>query len=338
MIEFSFSQETLLSHIVDYYETSLQYFKRQYLPLFLRDGDLIPIHKAYLCPLCLNNYIIILFEEKAVKATSDFDLDHYPQKSIGGSNTILVCKSCNNEAGHSFEFDLKKHLELTSFGEKGLSHQVAMKTTIPNVGRFSGLIWKTENDQWEVSLKPNQKLKIKPLDDWLEYSKHNKDWKIDLTISNPQDDNINKSMLKSAYLYCFALWGYEFAFSQSAELIRNVIKGNGTYPMNVMPLKLTSDLNNYTNLPKGVCFISKPQVLRSFVVNIEIKDKEKGFSAVHPVFIPNPTENKIDDLKKIQVQMDNAITGDVNFVPLNRILSSTPFAYTETWRQMEETI
>lgn len=336
MIQFSFSKETLLQHILSYFDNSLWHFRNHYLKLFLNDGDLIPIHKAYLCPLCISNFILILREEREVKATSDFDLDHYPQKSIGGNNTILVCKSCNNQAGHNFEFALKKHLELSSFGEKGSSHKVDIKSSIPNVGNFKGLIWKNENDQWELSLKPDEKVKIKPLDEWMEHSKKSFDWSIHITIPTPQDTHINKAMLKSAYLYCFALWGYEFAFSKTGELIREVLSGKAEYPMAVLPLKFNQSSPNFTRMPRGVCFISYPEELRSFVVNILVKDKSKGLEAIHPVFIPNPSITGIDELKKIQRLMNEKITGEINMVHLNGILHSTPYAYSQTWKQMKE--
>jgi len=336
MINFSFSQDTLLKHILAYYDTSLKYFKKYYLKLFLNEGDLIPIHKAYLCPLCITNFIIALYEEKSFQATSDFDLDHYPQKSIGGKNTILVCKSCNNQAGHKFEFALKKHLELSSFAEKGISHKVDVKTSIPDVGQFKSLIWKNANDQWEISLKPNDKIKIKPLDEWMAYSKTNKNWSIQVTIPNPKDDHINKSMIKSAYLYCFALWGYEFAFSKTGDLFRAVLSDKAEYPMSVLPLKFNKATPNYKNMPRGVCYISKPEELRSLVVNIEVKDKDKDFEAIHPVFIPNPTDTGIEDLRKIQKLMDEKVTGDITMVTLNSILNTTPAAYSQTWREMQD--
>lgn len=336
MIEFSFSQETLLKHISDYFDPSLKHFPQKYLKLFLNDGDLIPIHVAYLCPLCITNIIIVLYEEKEVRATANFDLDHYPQKSIGGESTILVCKACNNRAGHNYEFALKDHLYLSSFSRDKDSHKVVVKSSIPNVGIFKSKLWKNENGEWEISLKPKADIKIKPLDEWIEYSKTNTDWTMQINIPSPQDIHINKGMIKTAYLYCFALWGYEFAFSKAGDLFRMILSDKMDYPISVLPLKLDKEATpNYDSIPTGVCYISKPEELKSLVVNIRVKDKVKGLESIHPVFIPNPTKTGIEDLNKIQKVMNDNITGDISITPLLSILKSTPAAYSQTWHDMQ---
>lgn len=336
MIKFSFSPEILLQHFSKYFDTSLKFFPQKYLKFFLNDGDIIPNHVAYLCPLCVSNFLAVLQEEKKIITSSDFCLDHYPQKSVGGNTTILVCKSCNNEAGHTYEFALKKHLHLSSFGQQGLSHKVIVKSSIPNVGKFNSLLGKNENNQWELTLKPKEDIKNLPLDHWIEYSKTNNDWEFQITVSNPKEMHINKSILKSAYLYCFSHWGYEFAFSKTGDLFRSVLSDKEDYPMAVMPLKFDKETKtSFDKIPIGVCYISRPENLKSLIVNIQIKDKIMGFENILPVFIPNPTNTGIQDLKKIQKLMDDKITGDITIVPLLSILEKTPIAYSQTWYDVQ---
>jgi hypothetical protein len=105
--------------------------------------------------------------------------------------------------------------------------------------------------------------------------------------------------------------------------------------MSVMPLKLDKTIPQYDRLQTGVCYITKPDILKSLVVNIRIKDKIKNTEAIHPVFIPNPTETGIEHLQKIQKAMDEKITSDVTFMPLNSILKQTPLAYTKTWNEVK---
>lgn len=186
-------------------------------------------------------------------------------------------------------------------------------------------------------MKPKKEIKIKPLDDWIEDSKTNKNWTLQITIPTPQDIHINKGMIKTAYLYCFALWGYEFAFSKTGELFRMILSDKMTYPMSVLPLKFDKkDFPNYDSIPTGVCYISKPDNLKSLIVNIPVKDKINGLEYLHPVFIPSPTETGIEDLKKIQKLMDDKITGDISIVPLLNILKSTPAAYSQTWHNVQQ--
>ena len=334
MIKFSFKPEILLKHFSEYFDTSLKYFPQKYLNFFLNDGDLIPNHLAYLCPLCLSNFLVAL-EDKII-ASSDFDLDHYPQKSIGGNTKILVCKKCNNEAGHNYEFDLKKHLHLSSFTQKGLSHKVDVKSSIPNVGIFNSQIGKNKNDKWEITLKPKENINIPLLDEWIAYSKAHTGWEFQVMVSKPNESHINKAILKSAYLYCFSHWGYEFAFSKTGDLFRMVLSDKENYPMKVMPLKFDAETKTtFEKIPTGICYISQPEYLRALIVNIQIKDKITGFRIIHPVFIPNPTETGIQDLKEIQKILDDRINDDITIVPLPNILKDTPITYSQTWYDVQ---
>lgn len=336
MIKFSFSPEILLKHFTEYFHTSLNYFPQKYLKLFLNDGDLIPNHVAYLCPLCVSNFLAVLQKDEKIIASSDFTLDHYPQKSIGGNTTILVCKSCNNEAGHNYEFALKQHLDLSSFSQKGLSHKIDVKSSIPNVGTFNSQLGKNVQGQWEISLKPKENIKIQPLDNWIEHTKTNTGWEFQMTVSKPKQELINKSILKSAYLYCFSHWGYEFAFSKTGDLFRKILSNKENYPMVVMPLKIDKDtVTTFEKIPTGVCYISRPEHLKSLIVNIQFKDKNTGFENIHPVFIPNPTETGTQDLKKIQKLMDDQITDSITIAPLPNILKQTPIAYSQTWYNVQ---
>jgi hypothetical protein len=169
----------------------------------------------------------------------------------------------------------------------------------------------------------------------MEFSKTNKDWTIQVTIPTTKQKYIDKSLLKSAYLYCFALWGYEFAFSKTGDLIRAVLTNKARYPIGIMPLKLDKTIPQYDNIKTGVCYVSKPNVLKSFVVNIRIKDKLKNTEAIYPVFIPKPSETGIEELQRIQKAMDEKITGDITFIALNSILNQTPLAYSQTWNEVK---
>lgn len=336
MIELTFSAEILIEHFSKYFGKSLFFYPKKYLSLFLNDG-LIPDHAAYLCPLCVTNFIVVLPNENKVLATSNFDLDHYPQQSIGGKNSILVCKTCNNEAGHDFEYDLKAHLQLLSFENHALSQKVKVKNIIPNVGRFNGQLWKNESGNWEVILKPNESIKIRPLDELIDSMKISIGQEFQITLPLPNDTHIKKAFLKTAYLYCFAYWGYEFAFSKAGVLLRDVLSDKAEYPMNILPLKFDrKNMSAFDKIPIGVCYISNPLVLKSFVVNIKLEDKKTGVENIYPVFIPNPTDAGIEALNDIQKTLDSQFKGDISITPLNSKLNETPLAYSQTWQEVQQ--
>lgn len=346
MINLQVKQQTLLKHIHQYFDTSLQYFPNQYLGRFLKDGDEIPIHTFYLCPLCLSNFILATRNKQQdgslrdlLETTSEFSLDHFPPESVGGRKSVLVCKACNNESGHDFDHEVKKHIQHLSLQKGAFSTKVDVKHTIEGVGKFNGKLESNENNEWIFYLKKRQTDKIKPLDEWLEKKSRNNDFTINITIPTPKDEEFQKAMLKTAYLYCFAHFGYEFAFSTAGNLIRKVLNGEEEYPIRVTLLQFEKhNQKDFNNIPEGVCYILQPVSLRSFVVNIKVKYKENGYEAIHSVFISNPTETGIEDLKKIPPAIQAKDKIDVQMNHLNNILHSTPFAYLQTWMQMQEQV
>jgi hypothetical protein len=117
-------------------------------------------------------------------------------------------------------------------------------------------------------------------------------------VGSPDLDKISRALLKSAYLICFAWWGYEFVFSKNTELIRKVFKKELVYPTRIptvwQPLKGAED-----PVPPGVSIVSKDGERLAFVVTIHLQSSAENFQA--DILIPNPTANgrqKLTELDK----------------------------------------
>ena len=332
-------QKIFLKHVKSYYDTSLKYFGNRYLWMFLKEGDLIPEHVAYLCPLCIKNLIwVVKIEDlnstdKAVLyKTSEFTLDHFPPESVGGKKTVWVCKECNNKAGDTYDHQIKKHIEHLGLQKEGLSTKVAVRNKIKDVGNFKGYLESTENQEWLLHLKTDEAKVIKPLDEWIIGEGKGYDWQVDVTISTPINEAVQKAMLKAAYLYCFTYFGYQFVFSKAGELIRQVLKSEVEYPVNPTPLKFDKQSQKaYDDIAIGMCYISHPENLKSIIVNVKLIDKENGYEVIHPVFIPNPTETGIEDLKRTTKFIEENININLSITRLTKILDETPNAYHQTW-------
>lgn len=347
MIELTVSPQVLLQHFEKYFVKSLQYFTFLYVKKFMpevKDGEKLPQHFFYLCPICTSNFILILREEQpdssfreALKLTSNFSLDHYPPHSAGGNKQVLVCKECNNTAGHDYDNEMKKHIQYLSLHKGAFSTKVEVKHSIEGVGSFKGKLESNEKNEWIFHLKNKETDKIKPLDEWIADSKRRGDFTITVTIPTPQNEKFEKALLKTAYLCCFSQFGYEFVFSKAGNLIRNVLNSEAQYPIQVSALLFErNNQKEFENIPIGVCYISQPENLRSFLVNIRLKYKENGYEAIHSVFIPDPTETGIENLKRIPQAIEAQEQTQTQIIALNNILTSTPLAYSETWHQMQQ--
>jgi len=175
---------------------------------------------AYVCPLCMDSTIAIVGLQ--VIHNDEFDLDHYPPKSVGGTRTVLTCKPCNSNAGDSYDYTLKQVLESRNFWvRKDPDAEILTKAVYQGAkGWYHSKL--KHNDGilvhlWETKKTPNN------VQQWMAEATKQLNWKIELSFSEPSEKLVYKALLKAAYLYCFSVFGYEFAFTHIATNIRNIL-------------------------------------------------------------------------------------------------------------------
>jgi hypothetical protein len=115
------SQADLQSHLFKFFG-SLNQYPEKYLPLVFEALVEVPKHLAYLCPLCLTNFIYYTDDMK-IHYLESFSVDHFPPPNVGGTKKILTCTRCNNTAGNAYEHSLKERIEKETFNRN-----------IPNIG------------------------------------------------------------------------------------------------------------------------------------------------------------------------------------------------------------
>lgn len=292
-------KEEIAKHFAWYFP-SLKQFPEKYLPLIFTDVSKAPEHLAYLCPLCLQNGIFAA-KELGLLMSAEFSLDHIVAKSVGGSLVILTCKRCNNNAGREFEPALKKQLERLSFENRIENSALLANTSIKGVqGTYSSQLKVQEPGSYKLDFFTEGKGNAVPLNNWLQNP--GTDWEATVTIQQPNKNHLAKSLIKSAYLLCFAVWGYEFVFSHSAEMIRKYLKDEHSYPVTT-PIAWfghTIKQNKINRFPIGICYIQEPVECRSFLVNLLLIDKKSGYRDIASILIPNPTETGWKDLEKLE--------------------------------------
>ncbi|MDB5111924.1 MAG: hypothetical protein JWR67_3038 [Mucilaginibacter sp.] len=292
-----------MDHFAKYYP-SLKNYPEKYQPLFFNPGAVVTDHMAYLCPLCLKNGMI-LFEDLFADTRSKFSLDHFPPESVGGFLTVVVCKKCNNDAGGQYEHALKELIQTMSLNNRTPGAKVKGKMEIEGLtGRYASSIEVRDDGEFVISFKPNLKAHVPHLDDWLDKSADENKWKADLTIPQADEKKISKSLLKAAYLHCFERWGYEFSYSYTGEMIRNVLLGIDEYPI-LNPSFWLGNIPNAGRLPLGVCYLRQPTALRCFIVNMEVKDQTTNYRNLASVLIPGPAEKDWDKLLLIKDQLES---------------------------------
>lgn len=303
MKETKIKLEVLGIHFREYFP-SLRNYPEKYLYLFGYSSQTQPPHLAYLCPLCLNNGIMVT-NENGLAMHCEFSPDHYPPQCVGGFESLLVCSKCNSHAGKDYDFALKQKIKDIAFEKRiPTASLISKRSQITKsdgdiIGKYPSLFTIDKNGKMEISLKPF-KIRAPFLDRFIEYSKANRDYKIVVTIQSADEKKVTKAALKAAYLYCFNLWGYEFIFSYSGEMIRKTLNNEIEYPVNVPTFYLGDFVRNGLRLPKGVCYLKEPLELKSFIINMTMTDEDTRFSEIISVMIPGPNKEDWNDLERIQ--------------------------------------
>lgn len=332
MEEISVSIEVLRAHFVKY-TFSLRPYADQYLPLFGLDPVESPIHVAYLCPLCLKNGIVMIYNQGVI-VPEDLTLDHFPPKSVGGQFSVMVCKKCNNDAGSAYDFALKEKIQNLAFNNKVPDATLISKSQMTNVtGKYPAKLIINKNRDIELELKPNKKICAPYLDSFIEYSKTNSDYKIDISFWVANEHKVMKALIKTTYLFCFEAWGYEFIFSSTGEKMRRMLLEEKPEGLPYFWLGNEMRGGRIERMPVGVCFIQQPAECRCFVVNIPIEDKETGFYEIAAVLVPGPEQQDWAALKHIQATMvDQQLNVTLLHVAGNMLDDGTIDGYSRSWR------
>jgi len=334
----SVSVKVIATHLLKYFY-SLKNFPEKYNHLFFSDIDKPPTHFAYLCPLCLVNGVL-LESSISIGWHSEFSLDHFPPKSVGGFLETLVCKKCNNDAGGKYESELKEKMKQMSFNNRIFSSSLVGKAKINGVpGSYTSQLSIGADGKHEISLKPNPKAHTPLLDKFIEDSKRNFTSSIEVTMPIANEIKVSKSFLKAAYLFCFDYWGYEFVFSKTGEMIRKVLRDEIQYPAFTPTfwLREAIEISDTRFTPLGLCYLQKPKDCKCFVVNMLLEDNETNYKNLASVLIPNPTDTGWDDLKRIQdIFNDKFDKIEVSFAHVIdfSIVENVVDGYAQSWKKL----
>lgn len=311
-----------MKEYLGHFSLSLKRFPEQYLPLLFGGAPLNDEYHAYLCPICLSNYFII--DRIEYYSSTEFTEDHFPPESVGGTLSALVCKSCNNSAGGQFENSLVQKMEQVSFNKRVPNSVLKAKTVFDDVKgwRHTRLSVSDNKDVFfQLSITKNEKLPHISAEQ-LETNNYGKGWKGKVTPNQFSPEKVTKALLKTAYLYCFYNWGYDFAFSRSGELVRNAFLGKAVYPIEIGEWWLDFDTPVPAGhvIPEGLCFLSEPEALQIFTINIPMVLPASKYKSIVPVLIPSPELTAIEDLQRVQSVFKNNPNYNVILHPVNNAL------------------
>ena len=210
---------------------------------------------------------------------------------------MLVCKNCNSNAGGAIDFVLKEQLNKMSLENRVPHSQVKAVTTITGVpGNYKGSFSINEKGESVLGFNAEGIASAVYLNQWIKDP--GKNWEAMVMLPNPDESKVVKALVRAAYLYCFGAWGYEFAFSRSAEMMRKYLAGECEYPVRLPLAWLGAELNSKepVSIPAGICHLQQPIEAKCFLVNVALTNLETGFREIAAIPIPNSTTSGWEDL------------------------------------------
>lgn len=251
------------------------------------------IDNFYLCPLCLDNYVFI--ENGLIYGSEEFDMDHYPPQSVGGKKAILVCKKCNGSYGAKFDHSIKNYLNFQAFLKR---KKMSLKSyvSINNVkGNYSSSLgWDGDRLVNIVDFK-----KYPLLADGLKNASNNKEeLKLTFKFFIPDETVIHKSLLKAAYLSCFELFGYEFAYSFIGRNIIDVLNDKLVHPLSNLGVFKDESINGPS---EGLYIIEAPKEFQCFMFICKTSLNAIGEDSNTFVLIPKFGQDAWEQFKIFQI-------------------------------------
>lgn len=332
------SQDELVKYLLKFYP-SLRQYPGRYLPLVFEQYGEVPKHFAYLCPLCLVN--VFYTQDKNWHYTDSFSMDHYPPQNVKGRKKMMVCKTCNNTAGYSYEKYFKETVLREAYSRKVRNTKIPARSVLDNVpGWLPGSVVVDDDGSVNFQISPKHRHRITPLTPEQQKSNNNgKGFTIQIRMDAVDEKKALKAILKTAYLFCFDYWGYDFVFSVAGQLIRDVLNDKANYPIPVPTLWYDNkaEVHQGIKIPTGMVFIDKPNEYRSMFVHIEAEIKEIDYRCIIPVQIPHPDDNDFLDVKRVQQFFTANPLHQIVIKPIDfEFTLAFPNPYSRTWEEIKK--
>ena len=181
--------------------------------------------ECYCCPICKRLY---LYDDLV---SGELTLEHAPPEQVGGKPLALTCKECNSTAGYSVDFAVVQRQRLIDFTDAVMGQKQNFK------GRANCLIGgeklniNFQKEEGRLSIKPVRKInnpkKLKAYEDYMNNLHKSGEWDgMTFTITPTAKYHVKYSKigdLKTAFIVCFAFFGYRFALDKRLSSVREQI-------------------------------------------------------------------------------------------------------------------
>lgn len=217
---------------------------------------------SLICPLCWQN---VTFEELTI--------EHCVPHSVGGRRETLTCRKCNNDSGRTVDHNLATHQRSVD-AANGKGSMKSRLTFTEGLSMTTNLQIESDGSKtFKIVGKASNPKSVETLLTMGQQGKLPSD-EFQVTIFDlPNPSRVKLALIRAAYLSAFQQLGYEFAFSESGQFLRNVI--SASEPDSQILRLLTGFKANVQNWPDD----ARSFILTPFKIDGSLPDSESGSPA-----------------------------------------------------------
>jgi hypothetical protein len=244
--------------------------------------------------------------ERAAIEEDMLSLEHVPPEKAGGNVQTLTCKKCNNDDGALLDSQLARKLEIDDINRGGFERSLDATIELNGV-RLRVEVYLRDDGRIEIIPPERVRLKSSPQVDALTREFLTGEAKGSLTYHSYNPLRSNASIIRSAYLYAFSVFGYGFLIETQLAAIRACIK----HPEeNVLPTPGIIYLN-FPDAFLGVNVVTAPKEAKAFLIVLDLLS-DQGMATRVGVILPGPTRPGLNVYHWLSGQVNKEVALQIN--------------------------
>lgn len=237
-----------------------------------------------LCPFCLRGF------NRSALATKELTEEHIIPKSLGGKETVLSCKECNNSQGSRLDSQVEKAIaaEEALEGSGILRAEVEIANTIAR-GEVELDLKEGGTSQIHLSKKVSHPMELEAMADALRDGAREVNLKLTLGFV---PDRFRLGLLRVGYLVLFSKLGYAYILSQALEPIRRqILEYDPPHKDLEFLITRVPGFGSMMNEPFAAFDLSSSVELNAFLVLLKFKNVEPH---AYATVLPAPSQDPGD--------------------------------------------
>jgi hypothetical protein len=251
-----------------------------------------------LCPLCLGSFprTAIALEDK-----NGLTLEHIVPSALGGRLFTLTCRGCNNSQVSALDAHFVRMIRAYDWAQ---SDGPPLKGTIeaPQAKLPMKISWGAEKKV--IRIQGGAADAIQNFRSYMQSMQAGSKFHLQINL-NYVSGSADRALIRMAYLSLFYHFGYDYALSEAAAWVRELIGGSHAEQVWKLLPKLADVEERGRTQPVIICPVHNGEVILAFLIVFRVEGKLKLHRAALLPAMGVPRELIVTALSDLQLQLLN---------------------------------